>query len=174
MGGGLLRNRALLASAGTNLPSIRLPATSGRTVDLAAEARKSHLVLFFYPGDREGLRYPELAGCTPEACAFRDALADFSAADCVVFGANLHPTSRQSEFVDREQLGLELLSDTGRVLTDSLGIGVWTSAEGEEFVVRTTVVVRRGGTIVHAEEVSDPVDHVARMLAVVRGLQAAA
>jgi thioredoxin-dependent peroxiredoxin len=156
------------------LPDVRLPATSGRTVDLAAEAGRAHLVLFFYPGDREGLRYPELAGCTPEACAFRDALADFAAADCLVLGVNLHATSRQREFVEREQLGFELLSDTEQLLTDALGVAIWRSSAGEAFVVRSTVVVRRGGTVVHAEEVTDPVEHVARILAVVRGLPASA
>lgn len=174
MRAGLQRRGSLRATAGMRLPDVRLPATSGRTVNLAAEADRAHLVLFLYPGDREGLRYPELAGCTPEACAFRDALADFARADCLVFGVNLHATSRQREFVQREQLGFELLSDTERRLTDALGVAVWRSATGEEFVVRTTVLVRRGGTVVHAEEVSEPVEHVARILAVVRGLQAIA
>jgi peroxiredoxin Q/BCP len=155
------------------LPEVRLPATSGRTVDLAAEADKAHLVLFFYPGDREGLRYPELAGCTPEACAFRDSLADFGAAGCVVFGVNLHSTLRQREFVEREELGFELLSDAERRLTNALGVAVWRSPAGEEFVVRTTFVVRRGGAVAFAAEVNNPADHVAQILDVARRLQGA-
>ena len=60
------------AKAGDSLPHVVLRSTDEREVELPEAAKTSHLVLFFYPGDLEGIRYPELAGCTPEACAFRD------------------------------------------------------------------------------------------------------
>jgi peroxiredoxin Q/BCP len=166
----LERRGTLRVRPGDRLSAVSLSSSSGRDIDLVAAADQAHLVLFFYPGDREGLRYPQLAGCTPEACAFRDSLADFVAAGALVFGVNLHSAARQREFVEREGLGFELLSDADHLLTNALGIPIWRSQAGEEFVTRTTIVVRRGGEIVHVEEVAEPVEHVSRVLALVTRL----
>jgi peroxiredoxin len=107
-------------------------------------AQEHHLVLFFYPGDREGLRYPELAGCTAEACAFRDHLFQFRQSGAVVYGVSLQPVERQRGFVAREHLTFPLLSDQSERLVRALGVPVWESESGERFAVRTTVVVARG------------------------------
>ncbi len=59
----------------TPVPAMTLPSTRDRDVELNRIARNHHLVLFCYPGDREGLHFPELTGCTPEACSFHDQTA---------------------------------------------------------------------------------------------------
>jgi pyruvate,water dikinase len=161
----LRRSGRLAVGPGDPLPAARLPSTDGGHVDLREAATGSHLVLLFYPGDREGLRYPQLAGCTQEACSFRDALSSFRELGARVFGINLHSTSRQREFVAREGLTFPLLSDERRRLVDRLGVPVWKSGTGEQFVARTTVVVRRGGQIAHAFEDVDPARHVRQVLA---------
>ena len=90
------------ARPGAMLPMLELPSTSGRVVNLTAKAGDGPLVLFFYPGDRSP--YPELAGCTAEACSFRDSQVAFQQLDTTVYGVNLHTTDRQREFLDREHL----------------------------------------------------------------------
>ncbi|WP_240691575.1 IclR family transcriptional regulator domain-containing protein [Amycolatopsis nivea] len=132
---------------GDRLPALTLPSTSGRLVDLGAVARDRPVVLFFYPGDREGLRYPELAGCTTQARAFRDCAGAIASFGAELFGVSLQSTPRQREFIDREQLPFELLSDQGRELVGALGIPLWMSRLGEDYPARTTLVVGRGGSV---------------------------
>jgi peroxiredoxin Q/BCP len=163
---------ATSAKIGDSMPDIALPSTSGRAVDLRQEAGAHHLVIFFYPGDLEGLRYPEMSGCTPEACMFRDNLAVLRALGAEVFGVNLHSTKRQCSFVAREHLGFELLSDEDETLTHALGVPVWRSEHGEVFVTRTTLVVERGGRITSVFDDVQPAGHVDQVVTAVRALGA--
>ncbi len=159
------------AKLGDQLPDLTLPATSGRDVLLWSEAQGQHLVLFFYPGDLEGLRYPEMSGCTPEACMFRDNLAVLRGLGAEVFGINLHATRRQRSFVEREHLGFELLSDADERLTDALGVPVWRTEHGEVFVTRTTLVIQRGGRVAAVFDDVQPAGHVEQVVAAVRALK---
>lgn len=52
---------------GDLVPSISMPSTSGRSVDLAVEADQKHLVLFFYPGDTVGQRGAGVILCLGKA-----------------------------------------------------------------------------------------------------------
>jgi peroxiredoxin Q/BCP len=155
---------------GDLLPSVTLRSTAGREVDVAAEATHRHVVMFFYPGDREGLRYPELAGCTAEACSFRDHLTTLHKLGAVVYGVSLQSTERQRQFVEREHLSFELLSDDQKRLVSALGIPMWVSEGGEEFVARTTVVVAKGGSVTAVFEDVDVAGHAEAVIEVVRQL----
>jgi len=155
---------------GDLLPSVTLHSTAGRDVDVVAEATNRHAVLFFYPGDREGLRYPELAGCTAEACSFRDHLATLHKLGAVVYGVSLQSTERQRQFVEREHLTFELLSDEQKKLIHALAIPMWISEAGEEFASRTTVVAAKGGSVAAVFEDVDVAGHVESVIGVVRQL----
>ncbi len=141
------RQGKIRVKPGDLLPSVTLHSTAGREVDVAAEATNRHVVIFFYPGDREGLRYLELAGCTAEACSFRDHLVTLHKLGAVLFGVSLQSTERQRQFVEREHLSFELLSDGQKKLVSVLSIPMWVSEGGEECVARTTVVVAKGGSL---------------------------
>jgi len=155
---------------GDLLPSVTLHSTAGREVDGAAEATYRHVVIFFYPGDREGLRYPELAGCTAEACASRDHFDTLRGLGAVVFGVSLQSTERQRQFVEREHLSFELLSDDLKKLVSALGIPMWISEAGEECVARTTVVVAKGGRVAAVFEDVDVAGHVEAVIELLRQL----
>ena len=155
---------------GDLLPSVTLHSTAGRDVDVLGEATNRHVVLFFHPGDREGLRYPELAGCTAEACSFRDHLTTLRGLGAVVFGVSLQSTERQRQFVERERLSFELLSDDQKKLVSALGIPMWISEAGEGFVARTTVVVARGGQVAVVFEDVTVEGHVEAVIKVLQGL----
>jgi peroxiredoxin Q/BCP len=155
---------------GELLLPVTLYSTAGREVNLAAEADNNHVVLFFYPGDREGLRYPELAGCTSEACSFRNHLATLRALGAIVFGVSLQPTERQQQFVEREHLTFELLSDEKQQLVQALGIPLWISFTGDAFTSRTTIVVEKGGRLTHVFKHLNPDRHVKAAIEVLRRL----
>lgn len=137
----------IVVRVGDTFPSVSLPSTSGRSVNLRAEADTHHIVLFWYPGDREGIRYPELSGCSAEGRSFRDNIDAIGRFGVVIYGVNFHSTERQREFVERESLNFELLSDANHELAQALGIPIWTSNSGEKFASRNTFLIRKGGQI---------------------------
>src|SRR5947209_3248341 len=132
---------------GDQIPAITLPSTTGRNVNLATEAANKDIVLYFYPGDGEGERYSELSGCTFEGRSFRDHLDEFRRLETEVFGVSLQTTERQKQFDEREHLNFELLSDSSKKLVRALGIPLWISNAGEEFVSRNTIVIDKGGRV---------------------------
>ncbi|WP_435105888.1 peroxiredoxin [Arhodomonas sp. AD133] len=168
--GGVRRRGALHLPIGTALPALTLPSTAGRDVDLGEVAMAQHVVLFFYPGDRQGQVYPELAGCTPEACAFHAHGETLCGAGAAVFGVSLQSTPRQRVFVQREGLALEMLSDEQEQLTRDLGIPVWTSRCGDRFVDRVTLVFARGRGLARVIRDPTPEAHAGHALEALRAL----
>ena len=63
---------------GDKAPDFSLPADNGGKASLKALKGKP-VVLYFYPKD-------DTPGCTAEACAFRDALPDFSKVKAAIIG----------------------------------------------------------------------------------------
>ena len=112
---------------GAAVPSLALPATSGRVVDLAELARQP-AVLFFYPrtgqagtsAGRDWDLIPGARGCTPQSCGFRDLHAEFQGLGVPVAGVSTQTTAYQREFVERNHVPFDLLSDDRLELTRAL------------------------------------------------------
>ena len=62
-------------------PDFKLPSNSGGEVSLLEFRDNKSVVLYFYPKD-------ETAGCTKEACAFRDSYGAFRAQGAEVLGVS--------------------------------------------------------------------------------------
>jgi peroxiredoxin Q/BCP len=75
----------------------------GNPVALADYA-KTPVVLFFYPR-------ADTPGCTTEACAFRDALAEIKARGVTLLGISRDTVKAQKKFADKFQLSYPLLAD---------------------------------------------------------------
>jgi len=104
--------------AGSSLPAIALPATSGGDVDLSALVGRT--VVYAYPlTGRPGQPLPEnwdaipgARGCTPQSCAFRDHHAQLRSLGVRhVFGLSTQATEYQREAAERLHLPFPLLSD---------------------------------------------------------------
>jgi peroxiredoxin len=112
---------------GAVVPPLVLTGTSGKTTDLAAFARRP-AVLFFYPrtggrGQSAGPEWdmiPGARGCTPQTCAFRDLHAEFLALGVAVAGVSTQTTAYQREFVERNHVPFDLLSDAELRFTRAL------------------------------------------------------
>ena len=112
---------------GAAVPALALAATSGRVVDLAGLARQP-AVLFFYPrtgqagksAGRDWDLIPGARGCTPQSCGFRDLHAEFRALGVTVAGVSTQTTEYQCEFVERNHVPFDLLSDAELRLTHAL------------------------------------------------------
>lgn len=150
---GRVRREGTVGDIGSKqLPDVTLPSTAGREVSLKDEVESHHLVLVLYPGDLEGLQYPELMGCTPQACSVRDNLATIEDLEAKAYGVSFQTTDRQHEFVEREELNYELLSDANEELATALDLPVWMSEDGGRFVYRLTIIARKGDEITHVIE----------------------
>jgi peroxiredoxin len=113
---------------GAAVPAIELPATSGRPVALDDWASAPG-ALFFYPrtgaGRSAGPEWdaiPGARGCTPQTCAFRDLFTEFTGRGVQVAAVSTQETDYQREFVARNHIPFEILSDARLVLTRALSL----------------------------------------------------
>jgi peroxiredoxin len=86
---------------------------------------------------------PGARGCTPQSCAYRDALADFERLGAAVVGISAQSPAEGAEFATREHIPFPLLSDAGLRLRDALGLPTF-EAEGRTLYRRLTFVAERG------------------------------
>ena len=112
---------------GSRVPSVRLASTGGGVVDLAEVAQRS--TVFFFdprtgePGKAAGPEWdaiPGARGCTPQSCGFRDLHREFTKLGVAVFGVSTQETAYQGEFVERNHVPFELLSDRDLLLIRAL------------------------------------------------------
>jgi peroxiredoxin len=111
------------------VPAVTLPSTSGGAVSLPGWAAAPG-VLFFYPRTGEDGRsagpdwdaIPGARGCTPQSYAFRDLHAEFQVRGVRVAAVSTQDTEYQREFVARNHIPFEILSDAGLRLTRSMAL----------------------------------------------------
>ena len=85
-------------------PDFELPDQDGVPRRLSALLADGPVVLFFYPAAMT-------AGCTAEACHFRDLAAEFKEAGAQRIGISLDAVDKQKKFADQNQFDYPLLSD---------------------------------------------------------------
>ena len=133
---------------GLAMPSVRLPSTAGRLVDLGALSAP-RTVIYCYPRTgRPGEALPDgwdtipgARGCTPQACAFRDHHLELADLGAEVYGLSTQTTDYQREMAQRLHLPFEVLSDARFALIEALRLPTF-QAEGMRLVKRLTLIVR--------------------------------
>ena len=155
---------------GTVVPHVKLPATDGTRVDIAALTGRT--VVYAYP--RTGVpgrdplvpdwdAIPGAPGCTPESCGFRDHHAELAEAGARVLGLSTQGTGYQREAAERLHLPFPLLSDETLELTDALGLPTFVAA-GQTLLRRLTLLID-DGRISHVwYPVFPPDSHAAEVL----------
>ena len=93
-------------------------------------------MLYFYPRD-------ETAGCTRQACAFRDEFEEFARLDAEVIGISSDSVASHERFAKRHDLPFTLLSDEGGRVRRLYGV---PSTLGL-FPGRVTYVIDEGGVV---------------------------
>jgi peroxiredoxin len=157
--------------AGLRLPDLRLPSTAGGETSLAALAG-GLLVAYLYP--RTGVPgepspagwddIPGARGCTPQSCAYRDALAEFDLLDATVVGVSAQTPAEQREFAARERIPFALLSDAGLRLVAELRLPTF-EIEGMTLYRRLTLVAEAGRIVKAFYPVFPPDRDAAEVLA---------
>ncbi|MEU6374882.1 peroxiredoxin [Streptomyces sp. NPDC046909] len=100
---------------GDKIEDFELPDETGTPRSLTSLLADGPIVLFFYPAALT-------AGCTAEACHFRDLAAEFAAVGARPVGISGDSVERQQEFSGKHALGMPLLSDADGTIRERFGV----------------------------------------------------
>jgi peroxiredoxin Q/BCP len=100
---------------GDKIEDFALPDETGTPRSLTSLLADGPIVLFFYPAAMT-------AGCTAEACHFRDLAAEFEAVGARPVGISGDSVERQQEFSGKHTLGMPLLSDADGTIRERFGV----------------------------------------------------
>lgn len=100
---------------GSKIPDFELADQKGNIFNIKSLRSKKSVVLYFYPKD-------ETAGCTKQACAFRDHYQDFQDAGAEVIGISSDQIESHGSFADHHKLPFILLSDVGGIVRKQFGV----------------------------------------------------
>ena len=143
--------------AGDPAPEFTLPDADGVPVSLK-QFRGRRVIVYFYPAAMT-------AGCTTQACDFRDSLAQLNGAGLTVIGISPDPVAKLARFRDEQELTFPLLSDVDRVALDKFGAYGEKKLYGKTVVgvIRSTFVVGADGLIEVAQYNVKATGHVAKL-----------
>jgi thioredoxin-dependent peroxiredoxin len=154
----------LTISPGISAPEFSLPDENNKVRRLS-EYRGRPVVLYFYPKD-------DTAGCTTEACNFRDDYSAYVNADLVVLGVSPDTPKSHAKFKEKYSLPFSLLADDEHKICDLYG--VWGPKKfmgrGYEGVIRTTFLIDSNGRIAKVFENVRPAEHSAEVLEAAKNL----
>jgi thioredoxin-dependent peroxiredoxin len=125
-------------AVGSKAPDFTLLNQNNEPVHLADLIGKKLIVLFFYPQDSS-------AGCTLEACSFRDSYEDFVEAGAEVIGISGGTVDTKQAFAQRHRLPFILLNDPDWSVAKRYDVGISFAI----FRDRKTYVIDHAGVIRH-------------------------
>lgn len=126
---------------GDRAPDFSLPDSSGKSVKLS-DFRGREVVLYFYPKD-------DTPGCTSEACAFRDEMAQFREKGAIVLGVSPDSAESHRKFAGKYALQFPLLSDIGHKAAEKYWAWREKSMYGRKYfgILRSTFLIGGDGRI---------------------------
>jgi peroxiredoxin Q/BCP len=143
-------------------PDVSFLRADGSQVKLSSLIGQKTLVLFFYPKDHT-------AGCTAEACSFRDSYEDFKRAGADVIGISADDAASHESFKKKNRLPFTLLTDKGGAAEAAFSIKKTFLGLVKG---RVTFVIDRNGEIRHRFESQVQLKkHVSEALEIVRKLE---
>lgn len=151
---------------GDNVSGVTAPSTAGQFA--VGDHAGRWLVLYFYPKDNT-------SACTVEARDFSAAKADFDAEGADIVGVSRDSLRTHQGFCTRQELAIELASDTDEALCTAFDVIKPKVMYGKPCrgIVRSTFLIDPAGTIVAAWRKVKVPGHVAEVLAEIRKRRAA-
>jgi thioredoxin-dependent peroxiredoxin len=98
----------------TTIPDLEVTTHDGATTSLSALAGDAPLVVFFYPK-------AFTAGCTAQACHFRDLGAEFAALGASRVGVSRDATAQQAAFAEQHHFDFPLIADPDGAVSAAFG-----------------------------------------------------
>jgi thioredoxin-dependent peroxiredoxin len=124
---------------GDPAPDFTLLDQHGEKQSLSDLLSSGPVVVFFYPA-------ANTAGCTAQACHFRDLAGDFAAVGAQIVGISKDAVEKQASWADKRHFDYPLLSDPDREVAALYGVkggllGI-SPVKRTTFVIGTDQVVR--------------------------------
>jgi peroxiredoxin Q/BCP len=149
---------------GDAAPDFTLPTDSNGTFSLSAQ-KGTPVVVYFYPKD-------DTSGCTKQAIAFTEHLADFEAAGAKIIGISPDKVAKHDKFIAKHELKITLGADEDKAVAEAYGVWVEKSMYGRKYmgIERSTFLVGADGKIAQAWRKVKVPGHVEKVLAAVKEL----
>ncbi|WP_372716846.1 peroxiredoxin [Novipirellula sp.] len=165
-------------SVGDDAPQFSVQDDKGNQWKSADHFGKKIVVLYFYPADMTG-------GCTAQACAYRDTLADLASQEVEVVGVSGDSVQNHQWFKKAHQLNFPLLADVDGKVAEKFGVPITRGSksvkamiDGSEHILkrdvtakRWTFVIDRDGKIAYKDDKVQAKQDPAKILEVVKDLQ---
>lgn len=153
-----------MLKTGSVAPNFTATLDDGSPFELSAYKGEKHVVLYFYPKDFT-------AGCTAQACSFRDNYARIADYGAVIIGVSADSERSHASFKDRYALPFPLIADPKREvhrLYEATELIPWITP-------RLTYVIDRAGVIRAAIRHDFRVnEHVPEVIAALEAMSTAA
>lgn len=133
-----------LPKLGNLAPAFTLLNQDGIKVSLKDFKGKKNVVVYFYPK-------ASTPGCTVQACGIRDSEKALAKLDTVVLGVSPDPVKRLQNFINKQSLNFDLLSDEGHEIADKYGAWGPKKFMGREYdgILRSSFIVGKDGKLKH-------------------------
>ena len=126
---------------GKKAPDFTLPTNGGEKIKLSS-LKGSPVVVYFYPKD-------DTPGCTKEAIAFTEMLADFEKLGATIIGISPDSADKHDKFIAKHNLGIRLAADEDTKIAEKYGVWVEKSMYGKTYmgIERTTFLIDAAGKV---------------------------
>ncbi|ELC8443301.1 peroxiredoxin [Clostridium perfringens] len=123
-------------------PDFKLIGSDGKEHSLS-DYKGKNIVLYFYPKDNT-------AGCTTEACDFRDNMQNFSDLDAIILGVSRDSLASHDKFITKLSLPFVLLSDPDETVCKLYDVIKEKNMYGKKYmgVERSTFIINKEGILV--------------------------
>ncbi|HHD2754228.1 TPA: peroxiredoxin [Clostridium perfringens] len=145
-------------------PDFNLMGSDGKEHSLS-DYKGKNIVLYFYPKDNT-------AGCTTEACDFRDNMQNFSDLDAIILGISRDSLASHDKFITKLSLPFVLLSDPDETVCKLYDVIKEKNMYGKKYmgVERSTFIINKEGILVGEFRKVRVKGHIDKVLETIKNL----
>ena len=123
-------------------PDFKLMGSDGKEHSLS-DYKGKNIVLYFYPKDNT-------AGCTTEACDFRDNIQNFHDLNAIILGVSRDSLASHDKFITKLSLPFVLLSDPDETVCKLYDVIKEKNMYGKKYmgVERSTFLINKEGILI--------------------------
>ncbi len=150
---------------GNVAPNFSLLNQANEIVQLKNFRDKNKVVVYFYPK-------ASTPGCTVQACGIRDYAAEFKALNTVVLGISPDTPAKLQKFVEKYDLGFNLISEADHAVADAYGVWGLKKFMGREFmgIIRTSFIIDETGRLLKVIEKVNTKTHHDDLIAYIKDI----
>ncbi|MDP4946245.1 MAG: thioredoxin-dependent thiol peroxidase [Alishewanella sp.] len=151
-------------TAGQIAPDFTLPDQQQQPVNLSALLKQQRVLVYFYPKAMT-------PGCTVQACALRDSMAELEQLGVKVVGISTDAPTRLAKFAERDQLNFTLLGDEDHQVAEAFGVWGLKKFMGKEYdgLHRLSFLINQDGSIAKVFDKFKTKDHHEVVLSYLKG-----